>query len=280
LVRLNKTEEARQTLQAFIERLDALPDKHLEYVRACVQMSDLPAKDIPQPEAAVGDTDASPPDIALDWLDRAVEYMPDSAEALVRRARYYRQKAETAGTTEDDRSTLMALACKDLDTADTLGPEDPRVQCFLGAEWMAQGEFDRVAAELRVIDNLPQEVLSKYLLDISDWTVARFLLASELATRRGTAAESSSLADDTLASLTEKRHRVQVLPSAISLYVAAGKVAEARRCLDEYTTAIETNRPRQANRPFTKFGRDTASSSTKPVGEGGSSRPPYFLYKP
>ena len=41
LGRLNKKAEARQTLEAFIGRLETLPGKYPEYVRVCVQMSNL-----------------------------------------------------------------------------------------------------------------------------------------------------------------------------------------------------------------------------------------------
>ncbi|RPJ32427.1 MAG: hypothetical protein EHM35_11450, partial [Planctomycetaceae bacterium] len=42
--------------------------------------------------------------------------------------------------------------------------------------------------------------------------------------------------------LKEKRHRVRVLPAAIPIYIAVGKVSEARRCLDEYLDIV---RPQQ-----------------------------------
>ena len=67
--------------------------------------------------------------------------------------------------------------------------------------------------------------------------MASFLLASELKIRTKAASEGASLATETLKELTEKRHRFQVLPSAISLYIADGNAVGARECLDEY---IET----------------------------------------
>ena len=56
-------------------------------------------------------------------------------------------------------------------------------------------------------------------------------------------AEALSLADETLAALTEKRHRIQVLPRAISIYLNAREVAKtdaekARKCLDEYLDLV------------------------------------------
>ncbi len=241
LARLNKTADARQTLQTFIDKLDALADKHVAYVRACVQMSHLAANETsPQRQATAGSEDSAQPPTPLDWLNKAVDYAPDSVEALVCRAELRRQAARAADANEQDRSAFLALARKDLEAADDLGTEDPRIRLFLGAEWMANGELDRAAAELQAAESLPQETLEKSFFDIQEWNVAKFSFALELAIRKGTAMEGAPLADEALAVLTEKRHRAQVLPSAIQLYVAAGKAPEARRCLDEYLDALHT----------------------------------------
>ncbi|GAF74749.1 unnamed protein product, partial [marine sediment metagenome] len=94
--------------------------------------------------------------------------------------------------------------------------------------------------ELRAADSLPQETLEEHFFDLNNWTVARFLLASELAIRRAATTESVSLADEALTALNEKRHRVLVLPYAIRLYVAAGNPSDARQCLDEYVGILHT----------------------------------------
>ena len=235
LARSNKAAEAKQTLTMFMARLQPLPDRHVEYVRACVQMSQLAASEpSPKPRATEEDANTPPPPTPLDWLNKAVDYSPDSAEVLVSRAQFQRRMAEMPATGEQEKSTFLALARKDLEAADAKGTEDPRVRFLLGAEWMAHGELDRAAAELAAIEKLPPEKLKEHFFDLGDWTVARFLFASELAARKGAAGEAASLADETLKTLTEKRHRAQVLPTAIPLYAVAGRIAEARRCLDEY----------------------------------------------
>ncbi|MFZ2147478.1 MAG: tetratricopeptide repeat protein [Sedimentisphaerales bacterium] len=227
LSQLKKTDEARQTLEKFIEELETLPDKHIEYVRACVKMSKISAED----DFAGAKTKA------LEWLNKAIDYAPESVEALAHRAGFYRTTPEIPGMAEKDR---LALARKDLEAADELGTDNPRIRYSLGAEWMAHGELDRAAAELRAAENLTQEILEEHFLDIDDWTVARFLFASELAIRRKDTTEGASLADEVLTVLKEKRHRVQALPTSIGLYIAAGKVSEARGCLDEYLGSIYT----------------------------------------
>ena len=234
LSRLNKTAEARQVLVTFIEGLETRPEKHVEYVRACVQMSQLVGSEASPPAQTPAGTEGTSLPTPLDWLNRAVNYSPDSAVALVSRAQFQRRMAEMPATSEQDQPAMRALARKDLESADAKGTEDPRIRIVLGAEWIAHGELDRAAAELQAVDKLPQEELKKHFFDLSDWTVARFLLASELATRKGATAEAASLADETLKSLTDKGHRARVLPAAIPLYVAAGKVTEARQSLDEY----------------------------------------------
>jgi tetratricopeptide (TPR) repeat protein len=227
LVRLNKSQEARTTLEKLIGELKALPDKHVEYVRACGQMSNIAGSD---------DTPAAKAE-ALEWLKKAVDYAPESVEALANRARFYRGTPNISGLSDEGR---LALARKDLEAADALGTEDPRIRLFLGTEWMEGGKLDRAAAELQAAESLPQQTLEKHFFDIRGWDAARFSFAMELAIRKGTAMEGAPLADEALAVLTEKRHRAQVLPSAIQLYVAAGKAPEARRCLDEYLDALRT----------------------------------------
>jgi len=227
LVRLNKSQEAQQILVKFIKELEALPDKHTEYVRACGQMSIIAGSDN-SPGAKAK---------ALEWLNKAVDYAPEFVEAVANRARFYRMTVGVSGLTDAER---LALARKDLEAADNLGTEDPRIRLFLGAEWMANGELDRAAAELQAAESLPQETLEKSFFDIQEWNVAKFSFALELATRKGAIMEGASLADEALKVLTEKRHRVQVLPTAIPLYVATGKVLEARHCLDEYLDALHT----------------------------------------
>lgn len=239
LARLNKTADARQTLQTFIDKLDALPDKYVEYVRACVQMSQLAASEAsPQPQVTAGGEDSPQPPTPLDWLNRAVDYSPEFVEALVCRAEFCRRTARAADTNEPDRSALLALARQDLEAAGAKVTDDPRIRFLLATEWMAHNELDRAAAELQEIEKGPQEKLEQNFMDVNDWTVARFLLTSELAIRKGTTAQTAALADEVLKSLTEKRHRAQALPSAIQLYVGAGRALEARQSLDEYLGLI------------------------------------------
>jgi len=211
LVQLNKKEEARQTLEKLIAELAALPDTHTEYVQACLQMSQIMATDDSR-DAQVK---------ALEWLNKAAEYAPDSVKAVANRTRFYRQAAINLTESVQEqllavaradldaanisaataREKLVALARKDLEAADELAGDSPTIRTiryFLGTEWLAHGELELAAAELQAVEGLSQERIEEDFFDINDWVVLRFLLASELATRRKAQAEACSLAGRSL----------------------------------------------------------------------------------
>ncbi|MEN6428938.1 MAG: tetratricopeptide repeat protein [Phycisphaerales bacterium] len=245
-IRLNKLTEARGTLEAFIRRLETVPGTHIEYVRACMQMSMLAADpnllrptvpgDAPQsPPPADGSEPAGQP-TPVEWLDKAVAYAPTSAEALVYRARFWRLRATGREVSDSDKSKFLATARRDLDAADALGTDNPRIRLVLAEEWMDHGELDRVDAELRAADELPGETGQEGLFGLNDQGISRFRLRWELAMRRGAAAEAAALVDETLAlpDMQDRGAKALVLPCAIQVYVTVGRTADARRCLDEY----------------------------------------------
>jgi len=238
LVALDKKEKAREGLLAFIKRLDQQDEKYAEHAQACALLSRI---------VAGNESDQAATE-ALDWLNRAVKYDTKSVEALVYRARFYGAKRNIPGMTED---ALLAAARKDLELADQLGTDNPRIRLVLSAEWMSHEQFDRARAELEAVDNLDEKVLREYFYDPNDWVVTRFIHAAELSIRSGKAtddtdvrkklaSEGAVLADDALAVLTGPRRRARILSHATRLYVLAGRVADARRCLDEYVNALKT----------------------------------------
>ena len=231
LFRLDKMDDPNiAALEEFVEKLD--PAKHAdEYVQACTLRSEIILSD---------DSDDSPQarqnraKKALEFLDKAVNGVPESAEALATRARFYRASADIPGMTEDDRLTA---ARADLDAADKIGTDDARIRSALCAEWLAHGELDKAAAELQAVENVTQEVMEEHFLDVNDWNRTRFILKSEVARQKGDPNEMASLADEALAVLKEKRHRVDILDDAVISYVTAGRPVDANSCLTEYIEA-------------------------------------------
>ena len=73
----NKFEEARETLGKLINYAGKLQDKHNEYVKACLMLSNLAMSYNISSESITE---------ALDWLNKAIEYSPESAEAIANRA--------------------------------------------------------------------------------------------------------------------------------------------------------------------------------------------------
>jgi len=223
LVRLHKTDEAKQVLQSFLMDLDTLDDKYPEYAQACAIMNRIILTENPVDAKAK----------ALEVLNQAVDYNPESVEALLNRARFYREIPDISNISRQ-------LARQDIEAADALKTENPLIHLSLGVEWMAHGELDQAAAKLKFIESIPKETLDEYFFDIDDWTASKFLFALRLAMQNKATAEGLSLADQALTVLKEKGHRARVLPAIIRFYVATDKVPEARQCLDEYIDIMNT----------------------------------------
>ena len=235
LFRLHKTDEAKQVLAGLLTDIEALADKHPEYVQACAMMSRIILENNNTIDAKKQ---------ALEMLNQAVDYSPESVEALVTRARFYREAPEISGTNDISRE----LALEDLKATEKLNVENPRIHLSLGIEWIAHGELERAAAKLKFIESLPQETLEEYFLDIDEWTVSKFLFASQLAIQNKASTQAVSLVDKVLVELNEKGHRARVLPTAIMLYVGANRISDANECLDEYVETIYTQQGQSEHR--------------------------------
>jgi len=228
----NRLKPAKETLQDLLAKLARQDGSDEQYVDACVLLARIEL----QRQADDAYTEA------LAWLNRAVDRDPRSAKALVNRAWLYQKYAAGA-----DREPLLAAAQADLARAEQLTPADPRVYLILTAEWMKSGRFDRCREILHTTDQVPPDQVRRYFLDPTDWRIARFLLAGELALRQGSSLQAAALADEFLPTLKSKPKRLLVLPTAVRLYVAANRVKQARVALDEY---LNTLRASQSTAPF------------------------------
>lgn len=239
-IQLKKPQEARVTLEAFIQRLETAGGNHIEYVQACALMS-TPATDVNSPSAPSEGEGSAQQLAPVDWLNKAVAYAPASAEARAHRARFYRLRTSASDVNEADKPALLALARDDLDAADKLGTDNPRVRHMLAEEWLHLGELDRAEAELQAADELPKDTLKKEFFGETAWTVSRFRLGWDLAMRRGDAAQAAARADETLTLVTsqERMYRSLVLPYAVQAYAAVGRTADGRRYLSEYQDSLQ-----------------------------------------
>ncbi|MBN2589436.1 MAG: tetratricopeptide repeat protein [Sedimentisphaerales bacterium] len=219
---LNKYEDAQKTLIKLTDEIGALDGKHSEYVKACLMLSNIDMNFNVSPESLSK---------ALDWINKAVEYLPESVDALVNRARFYLETPDIPGYSTNDR---VNVARKDLESADRIGSEKPQNLFLLCSQWLTLGEYEKAAAEIQLVDNLSEETIKEYFFDIQGLKVIRFLLASEIALRRGDINESVSLLDESLEEFKEASQRMKIIPTAVKIYAITDKVSEARKYLNEY----------------------------------------------
>ena len=221
LIHREKTEEARKVLLPFVERLKGLPEKHLDYIDACRMLGGIARQD-PQGRGAVEEQE---------WLDRALAYDPNSAEGLIYRAFFYRGRPSIAGLSEQE---MLEKARSDLERAETVATDDPRIALALSREWMHHGELDRAAGLLESVRDVAPAAVKEYFIGPDDWVIARFLQTVEVAVRRRKAAEVLPEAEKVLGLIEERSRRLAVLPSVVRLYLAAARPSEARKHLEEF----------------------------------------------
>lgn len=177
-------------------------------------------------EAAIRKRPGVPLQEGLQWLDQAVESSSMSAEARIRRARFYR------AVMKDDRA-----ARTDLEVADALQPTDLESLLLLAEEWSKLGQLDRAEAKLAAAGRVDMQALLASDVNPDDLTLALFTARANLILRRGTNNQAAALADRALDELPGMV-RPRFLPLAVELYLAGGKIADARQCLTEYREVI------------------------------------------
>lgn len=178
------------------------------------------------------------------WLDRAVERNPDSAFALVHRARYHTERFR--GRKERD----LVAARRDLESAEAMNPEAPEVVLLLGSQWLAMGDaefgderqedFERARAHLAQVDLVDPKLLNSRDIDPDAFAGQWFRRASALALRSGDPAEMISIVERGLAELSGGI-RSKYLETAIELELVAGQpksLESAKRHFAEYRDIV------------------------------------------
>ena len=202
---LGKTEEATDVLEQ-------LASAHPDEVDAYIFLHDI----------AVQERSVQGTDTARAWLDRGVANNPESAKALVVRARFHRLH------THDSEAVRV-----DLEAAEALHSSDPEA-LFLAAElWMIRGDLDRADSQLRAVAQLDEATLASYDVEPENVRLRWYEVSAKLALRREAVEEGVALADLALEELADHR-RARFLPAAVELYLAAGRLDQARQCLSEY----------------------------------------------
>ncbi len=242
-----KLDEARDSLEALTTQLDMTPlplreglgegsgarhdGKTPDYVIACVMLSRIAAQGRSDAERAA----------ALDWLDRAVAYDPQSATALLQRARLHRLWASAVGAGHDAQ---LAAARQDLEAASALQSTDPRERLLLCREWAGLRDYAHALTELEALAALDEAQLKDTFVSLDEWRITEFLLKADLLLRLESAGAAAALADTLLAELQPPPYRTRVLPLAVRVHALAGKTDAARRCLDEYRAAVSISAAR------------------------------------
>jgi tetratricopeptide (TPR) repeat protein len=244
-VGMSQTQEARCTLQDLLQKAEGLPGKAEVYAQACIKISQLvTVGDDTQTDAedALPEKDQSA--TPLNWLNRAIAQSPHSVEAQVHRAQYYLEGQRAPGVSEPER---RRLARQDLESADILGTEDPKLLLMMGTQWLSLGELDHAAAELQKANGLSQEKLEESFFDLNTWFVGRYFLATEIARGKESIERACVLTDEILDSLKARSYRAGVLPNAIQVYVLGGMVGKARTCLEEYLELVKAQQGEMAS---------------------------------
>ena len=235
LLSQQKLDEASQTLEQLETKFrPAAGQAKPEYLDACSMLASIEMRSDSPGRA----------DRARGWLDRAVAAAPDSAYALINRARFHRQQADNAPA---GRAEQFAAAKVDLEKAANTAAQDPRDALSLAREWLAWGDLDRTISAIRLVKSVDPAEIKRRFADLDDWTTAVFLLEADLALRKGSDPGIAALADQALGKLTYEVQRFRVLPTALRLYLAAGRIDDAQRMLEEYKQIAATFSDRDAS---------------------------------
>lgn len=223
LIVRQETGQARKELTALVERLGGQTGRGREYVEACAMLADVALTEESEPEKGSEE--------AWRWVEKASAYDPNSPEALLARAKYYRMGQPFRGFT---REVMLENARRDLGRVQQLPRPDPRSTLMLSEELMAHGELEQAAALMDDLRDANAATIREYFVDPDDWRIARFNLFAELLLRRGKAKEGTSESETLLSKLSERPRRLEVLPQVVRLYLAGGRTQKAQEHLDEY----------------------------------------------
>ena len=216
----DNSDKARKTLESLIGRLEKDDSgKHPQYVEACRILSRI--------ELASQGNPAEAHAKAMAWMDLAIKYDPQSANALIHRAILRRNAPQSA----DDGA--VEASQDDLLKAQSVKTDDPRIALTLSREWMQHRKLEQANSCLQSVRNVDAAVIKKHFIRANDWTVIRFLQAAELAVLRNKPTEADREAAEALEKIIDRRQRAVILPAMVRLCLAGERNSEARKHLNE-----------------------------------------------
>jgi tetratricopeptide (TPR) repeat protein len=208
----HKCSEVSEVLSRLVEKTHANPAHHRRQVQAYGLLS----------ACAAQGTAADKMNKARNWLDEAVAAFPESAEAYVQRARFFRTAKGDAQAAFDDLSKATPLT-----------GNDPTVQLLLMDEWVQWNQPKQARALMDRLDVVTPEWLAERDIDPEAWAYNLLSIQCRLALLEGRCEEAYAVARRALDELPGFR-RIAFLPLAVEVYLRAGQVAAARAAVDEY----------------------------------------------
>ncbi len=166
------------------------------------------------------------------WLDLGVGKNPNTPGPLIDRAVFHRDDLQGRKTPDFD------AARADLESAESLNPQDPDQRLRMARTWTLLGRLRRAAEIIEALGDVDPEVFLGVIDNPERFKLDRYRVAADVQRRVGDPDAMGDLADAALDDLNE-RFRSAFLPSAIELYVGGKRPARAAEILDEYLALVE-----------------------------------------
>ncbi len=215
--------QARRVATGLIEQLESSQSTIPQHAYASKLLGDLAMR---QWNDALLDRASA----ARVWLDRAVGYNPDSAEAFASRAALVREHWAQLRFT---RGQMLAEVGRDLQQADQCEPDNPLTLLVIAEQWRQIGMFARAEAALQRAADFDEGLIDEHFVDPDDWQAMLLRCKGALVLQAGQVSECEPIAAEMLAWASDDRKKMAVLPTAVALYSAAGNQPAAAKCLDE-----------------------------------------------
>lgn len=190
------------------------------FVQGCVLMSMVAAQ-------------RHDPGAATEWVQKALAVAPQDPATLLQRASLQRQAAAES-TAADKVAALLKHAKDDLAAATAGGFDDSRLALGAVSEWLELGDYEQARSTLATVAKTPSDEVLHYFIDPQSFAAASFELEARIQLALGLSDDFIQRTQALLEEIGDRPQRTTVLPSAINVYVAAGRLDLARAALATY----------------------------------------------